>query len=405
MMLIILAWKNIWRNKKRSFIILTATSIGLAAGLFSVGVLTGIYDSLVDSEINRELGNIQIHTREFNEDQLFSQSIPDPEGILSKISSHPDVANVSTHSKIEGMAASTTTSFGVIIIGIMPDKEKQITAVSKCIVEGKYFDKNNSIVIGKKLAEKLKLKLNSKIVLNFSGIDGNIIYAAFRISGIFDTYSSGFDASNVFVRQDDLSSLLGYTAPIHEIVIRTKNSVLLEKTKLEINNLLSKNLIAESWKDIAPDLKMTADSTDLINAIFLGLILCALLFGLTNTLLMSVLDRIRDFGVLLAIGLFRRRLFSIIILESFFLSATGGIIGVFSGWLITKYFNSSGIDLSIVSQGLSVYGIPSILYPHINESAYFTLALMIIVTSILAALYPAIKAVRLKPVEAIRSIA
>ena len=405
MMIIILAWKNIWRNKKRSFIILTATAVGLAAGLFAVGMMTGIYDSMVDSAINREYGNIQIHTEEYDKDQLFSQSIPKPDIALSKILSHPDVRAAASHSKIEGMASSATTSFGINIIGIIPENEKQITAISKCIIEGKYLEKNNSIAIGNKLAEKLKLKLNSKVVLSFSGADGNIIYAAFKITGIFKTDATFFDASNVFIKQDDLSVLLGDRAPIHEIVIRTKNSILLEKTKSEIINLFQKNLIVESWKDLAPDLKMTADSTDLINAVFLGLILFALLFGLTNTLLMSVLDRVRDFGVLLAIGMYRRRLFSIIILESLFLSLTGGIIGVLSGWLITKYFNSTGIDLSIVSEGLSLYGIPSILYPYINGSTYFTLALMIIFTSIFAALYPAIKAVKLKPVEAIRTIA
>ena len=231
MMIIILAWKNIWRNKKRSFIILTATAVGLAAGLFAVGMMTGIYDSMVDSAINREYGNIQIHTEEYDKDQLFSQSIPKPDIALSKILSHPDVRAAASHSKIEGMASSATTSFGINIIGIIPENEKQITAISKCIIEGKYLEKNNSIAIGNKLAEKLKLKLNSKVVLSFSGADGNIIYAAFKITGIFKTDATFFDASNVFIKQDDLSVLLGDRAPIHEIVIRTKNSILLEKTK------------------------------------------------------------------------------------------------------------------------------------------------------------------------------
>ena len=147
MMIIILAWKNIWRNKKRSFIILTATAVGLAAGLFAVGMMTGIYDSMVDSAINREYGNIQIHTEEYDKDQLFSQSIPKPDIALSKILSHPDVRAAASHSKIEGMASSAATSFGINIIGIIPENEKQITAISKCIIEGKYLEKNIGILI------------------------------------------------------------------------------------------------------------------------------------------------------------------------------------------------------------------------------------------------------------------
>jgi ABC-type antimicrobial peptide transport system permease subunit len=117
---------------------------------------------------------------------------------------------------------------------------------------------------------------------------------------------------------------------------------------------------------------------------------------------MSVLERVRDFGVLLAVGMYRRRLFAMIILESFFLSFTGGIIGVLFGWGITSYFHSVGIDLSIVSDGLSAYGIPTMLYPYIRSSVYGSLSIMMIAASIIAALYPAIKAVRLKPVESIR---
>ncbi len=405
MMMIILAWKNIWRNKKRSIIILTATAIGLAAGLFSVGIMTGMYDSMVDSAINRELGNLQIHSKAYQNDKLFSQSIPFSGNVLEKISGFTDISSFSTHSIIEGMASSATAAFGINIIGIIPGQEREVTAISKSLVEGSYLDKKNSIVIGQKLAEKLKLKMHSKIVLSFSGADGNIIYAAFRIEGIFKTDATGFDQSNVFLNRDDLSVLLGSPAPVHEILVRTKNSILLEKTKAEIQSGLPVEIIVESWKDLAPELKVTADSTDIINAIFLGLILCALLFGLTNTLLMSVLDRVRDFGVLMAIGMYRKRLFSMIILESFFLSATGGIIGVIIGWVVTEYFNSRGINLAIVSEGLSSYGIPSMLYPYIRSSTYFMLALMIIFTSIFAALYPAVKAVGLKPVEAIRTTA
>ena len=404
MMMFILAWKNIWRNKKRSLIILTATAVGLAAGLFSVGLMTGMYDSMVDSAINRGLGNIQIHTYAYKKDQLISQFLPEIDSITQALQANPDVRVFTTHTVIEGMASSATVASGVSIIAIDPAMEQKATAVSQSVIEGTYFDNTNTVVVGKKLADKLKLKLRSRLVLSFAGLDGNIIYAAFRISGIFSTDASTFDGTNVFVRQQDLSNLLGTEAPIHEIIIRTKNSMLLDQTKNELQALMPESVLVETWRQIAPELKLTADSSDIVNTIFLGIILFALLFGLTNTLLMSVLDRIRDFGVLLAVGMYRRRLFSMIILESLFLSFTGGIVGVVIGWSLTSYFNTHGIDLSAVSAGLSAYGIPSMLYPFIRASVYGSLALMMITTSIIAALYPAIKAVRLKPVEAIRTI-
>ena len=405
MMMVMLAWKNIWRNKKRSLVILTATALGLAGGLFSVGIMTGMYDSMLDAAINRELGNIQIHTAGFKKDRLIGQYIPYADSVSSIVAAHHDVRSYAMHTVIEGMASSATTAMGVSIIGIDADRERAVTAISNSLVEGSYLDKSHSIVIGKKLAEKLKLKLHSRIVLSFSGLKGDIIYGAFKVGGIFNTDASNFDGMTVFVRREDLSALLGGRTPIHEIIIRTSSSLALDQTKKEIQDRLTNDIVVETWRDISPELKLTADSTDISNTIFLGLILFALLFGLTNTLLMSVLDRVRDFGVLLAIGMYRRRLFALIILESLFLSFTGGIIGVALGWIATQYFRSHGIDLSNFSAGLSSYGIPSLLYPLIRPALYGTLTIMMICTSVLAALYPAVKAVRLRPVEAIRTIA
>ncbi|HVO74938.1 MAG TPA: FtsX-like permease family protein [Ignavibacteriaceae bacterium] len=408
MMMLILAWKNIWRNKKRSVIILAATTIGLAAGLFTVGMINGMYESIVYTTINREVGNLQIHTAEYKKDQLIGQYIPEPDSVFRTVRLNPNVRSAAGHSLIEGMASSATASSGIMIYGINPEEEKQVTSISQSIIEGKYLDssdKSNSIIIGKKLSEKLKLKLRSRIVLSFAGIDGNIIYAAFRISGIFRTDASTFDGANVFLQQKDLTGLMETEAPIHEIIIRTKDSNLLEKTKHDLQKKMRNGTIVETWKEIAPEIKYTADSSDIVNAIFLGVILFALLFGLTNTLLMSVIDRVKDFGVLLAVGMYRRRLFLMIVLESLLLSFTGGIVGAAIGWIVTAYFNVHGIDLSIISTGLSAFGIPSMLYPFIPLSVYSTLTIMVIIMSIIAALYPAVKAVRLKPVQAIRTIA
>lgn len=405
MMMVILAWKNIWRNKKRSLIILAATAVGLAAGIFSVGLMTGMYDSMVDSTINRGLGNLQIHTTSYKRDQLIRQYLPDMDSLMQKLNNHPDIRSYATHTLIEGMASSAAIASGALIIAVDPALEQNVTALSKSLVAGTYLDAPNSIVIGKKLAEKLKVKLRSRIVLSFAGMDGTIIYAAFRVSGIFRTDASVFDGVNVFIRQSDLLPLLGEFVPVHEIVIRTRNPLLLEETRYDVQSSVPDSVIVETWRELSPEMKLTADITDITNLVFLSLILFALLFGLTNTLLMSVLDRVRDFGVLLAVGMYRRRLFSMIVLESLFLSFTGGAAGVLVGWAGVQYFNIHGIDLSVVSDGLSAYGIPSMLYPYIRTTVYWSLGAMMIATSIFAALYPAVKAIRLKPVEAIRTIA
>jgi ABC-type lipoprotein release transport system permease subunit len=405
-MMALLAWKNIWRNKRRSLVIIAATTIGLTAGLFYVGIITDMYDAIISSAINRELGDLKIRTEGYRKDQLLGQFLPGPDSLLRTAEADSNVRSAAPHCLVEGMASSATVSSGVLIVAVDPEKERHVTGIADNLSEGSYLDTKNSIVVGKKLADKLKLRLRSRMVLSFAGLDGTIVYAAFRIAGTFHTDGSMFDESTVFIRQDDLAPLMGTPhLPIHEILVRVRNPSLVGQTKIALQSMMPAGTVVETWADLAPELKLGADSADIVNMILLGIVLFALLFGLTNTLLMSVLDRTRDFGVLLAIGMYRHRMFSMIILESLFLSFTGCVIGVMFGWVLTKYFHAHGIDLSAFSAGLSEFGMPSILHPYIRSSVYGSLAVMMTITSVLAALYPAIKAIRLRPVQAIRTIA
>jgi len=217
-MLLSLAWRNIWRNKKRSIIIITAIAAGLLSGLFASAVMFGMAESFVNSTIDRDLGHIQIHSKNFENNKLLTDTIPNPSDVVIKIKQHKNVTGVTSRIVIEGMGASATTSTGLRIAGINPYDEKTVTSLYKQIISGSYLgaDKgqntgriSNHILIGSKLAENLGIKEKSKIVLSFQGMDGSIIYGAFRVTGIFRTESSVFDRSNVFVLDEDLQRLLG----------------------------------------------------------------------------------------------------------------------------------------------------------------------------------------------------
>jgi ABC-type antimicrobial peptide transport system permease subunit len=162
-------------------------------------------------------------------------------------------------------------------------------------------------------------------------------------------------------------------------------------------------LLVEGWKDLAPELRLTAESTQLMMSIFLGVTLFALLFGITNTMLMSVLDRVREFGVLMAVGMHRIRLFRLIIMETTLLSVTGALTGMLLGGVTVALLGRGGIDLAWFSQGLAYFGLPVMLYPVLPAYVYPELMGMVLVTAVVAAVYPALKAVRLKPAAAIRS--
>ena len=403
-MLFNLAWKNIWRNKKRSLIIITAITLGLWAGLFSVAVMIGSWDTTVNSTIDRNLSHIQIHTKEFKDESLTSHYIPNGNKVAEEIRNLKNVKDVTARVLIEGMASSPSSSRGVNIIGVDPAREKNVTTIADYITEGEYFNgiKRNPILIGEKLADKLGLKLRSKIVLSFQSIDTTLTYAAFRIVGIYKTESSIFDESNVFVRKSDLYNSMESDFIVNEIAIRLNSSKDLDSTFATLKGDYP-SLVVETWKDLAPELEMMYQYLIVEMQIFLAIIMAALLFGITNTMLMSVLDRVREFGVLLAVGMKRGRVFSLIMIETIILSLVGGIIGMIFGTFTIWYFADKGIDLSLFSEGLSAWGMPTILYPILPMYFYGVLTSMIVITGILAAIWPSIKTIKLRPADAIRT--
>ena len=379
---------------------ITAIVLGLWSGVFAVGVASGVYDSIIRSAIDRSLAHLQIHPPGFREERLITMRILNADSVLSAVRSLPAVTGASGRTIIDGMASSPTSSQGVIITGIDPEAEKKVTAISMHLTVGNYFGGSERlpIVIGQKLAEKLGLKERSKMVLSFQRPDGSIVYGAFRITGIFDTESSMFDGTTVFVRSTDLASLAGISLT-HEIAVRLTGSDSLAAAVQELRAQFP-DLRVDTWRDLAPELKLI-ESGDLFMTIFLAIILLALLFGITNTMLMSVMERVREFGVLMAVGMKRRRLYLMITIETFFLSVTGAAVGVMLGAASVAWWGRSGINLGWFTEGFSKYGISTHLFPVVHPPMYATLGLMVLFTSLLAAVYPALKAIRLNPAEAL----
>ena len=259
-MLLTLAWRNIWRNKKRSLIIISAIAVGLCCGLFSSATMFGMWDSMINTTIDRDLGHFQIHSKAFEDEKLLTDTIPNFENVISTIKTNKNVTGVSSRILIEGMASSATTSNGVRILGINTETEKKVTSVYKQIVKGSYFEENwkNQIVIGEKLADNLGIKEKSKIVLGFQGIDGSIIYGAFRVTGIFKTESSIFDKSNVFVKEDDILRLINSDKISNEIVVRLSSVQQVDSVYIPIKKEFS-NLSVKYWGELAPELKFYYD--------------------------------------------------------------------------------------------------------------------------------------------------
>jgi ABC-type lipoprotein release transport system permease subunit len=242
----------------------------------------------------------------------------------------------------------------------------------------------------------------SKIILSFLDINNDQTGAAFRVSGIFRTNNDMFESLALFVPIEEIRQLTGMKeGTYHRVIARLENNDLTNKVTPLIREKL-KNYEVLNWKEIQPDLAMITDFIEQIYAVFMALILAALAFGIVNTMLMSVLERTRELGMLMAIGMNRRKIFLMIMLESIFLSVVGGFAGMAVSEVVIAITGKTGINLMKYSEGMEAMGYSAHLFPTIDAQFFITTTVLIVLTGIISAIYPARKALKLNPVEAIR---
>jgi putative ABC transport system permease protein len=251
--------------------------------------------------------------------------------------------------------------------------------------------------------EAWSFKEGSRLTLTFLDKDNNQVGAVFRLTGLYHITNSVFEKTNVFVKNQDLKKLTGMQEnTYHELVIRTKNS---DQDDLITAKIAEKmpGLEVISWKKLQPELAMMTDMVSQFYLIFGLIILAALAFGIINTMLMVVLERTRELGMLTAIGMNKKRVFSMIMLESVFLSIIGGVIGMILSYIVIVITSKTGIDLSQYAEGFGALGYSAQIYPKISAGFFVIVTILIIFTGVVSSIYPALKALRLNPVEAIRS--
>lgn len=405
-MLFQISWRNIWRNKARSLVVISSIIIGVWAGIFILSFAWGLYKNNIDESVYRQLSHIQIHHPTFGEENDSKFTIENTYEIIKQFQSDNRIASISSRVITTGMITSPTTASGVKIYGINPISEITQIRLNEYIKEGAYFesDKDNEILIGEKLAKKLKVKLKSKVVLTFTNIHSDIISGAFRIGGIYRSKNISLDEVNVYVQQKYLQELLELKpSESNEIAVLAKDEKQLDTIKQLSVRIVPKGKI-EDWKELSPELNMIIESFNLYTYIMSGIILLALTFGIINTMLMSVLERIRELGMLMAIGLNKRKIFIMIMLETFYLTLISAPIGLLVGWLTVTRLGKTGINLSMFSEGLESYGFNAMIYPALDHEKYIIIVMMCFITAIISAIYPAYKALQLNPSEAIRKI-
>jgi ABC-type lipoprotein release transport system permease subunit len=398
-----LAWRNILRNKRRTFIAGTAIGIGLAALIFTDALMIGMNDHLVHSGTGSFLGEGQVHADGFRESMEVEMTVKDLARVTAVLDASPLVAAYTKRTLTFSMIASSANNEGVTMVGVDPDTERAISQVADVIVSGEFLSAGErDIVIGSKLAEILEVGLGDRVVLTAAQAHtGDLSQELFRVSGIYHFNIKEMDRGMAFVPLSIAQRMLNLGGEVHEIAIRFTDTKLAQDESLPLWGELSQGgNEAIGWPLLLPQLNAAMELSNFSLLIVAVILFAVVSLGIVNTLFMSLYERMFEFGVLRAVGTRPFGVFRLVLSEAGALS----LISIFVGLVIAAAFlilvRHTGIDYT----GIDYAGVTfrEKIYPVVQIVQFIKYPLSVFVITTLVGLYPAAYAARLTPARAMR---
>ncbi|MEX0944484.1 MAG: FtsX-like permease family protein [Balneolaceae bacterium] len=402
--LLSISWRNIWRHPARSGVLMGAIIAGIWAGIFVSSWANGLIVQRIYRVIQEELTHVQIHHPDFLSEREPGMVLESVTELFDFLEKDERVRNFSARTLSDGMIQSPLASFGVQISGINRESETSTTLFHENLEEGEYLNSavRNPVVLGRTLAEKLNVEIGNRIVLSFQDLENELISGSFNITGTFYTGQPKYDENRVFVRSEDLSNMISNNLVYHEIAIMLHDAEQSSEISKDLNREFDE-LSAEIWTELSPELRYMTGASESYSFYVMVVIMFALAFGILNTMLMAIFERMRELGMLMAIGMSKMRVFIMIMTESVILTLTGAVIGMLVAYGTINFYSERGIDLtSVGGDTLKEWGYDALVYPTVSVEEYVSITVLVIATALLAAIYPAIKALRLNPGEVVK---
>lgn len=400
-----LAWRNVWRNRYRSIITIVAVAVGLGALVFLRAFAEGLHHQMVENYTGLISGRLQVHRRGFHERMGLERSIANPEEVFAALSQEPRVTAWAPRIKEYVLASSSTQSAGVLLMGIDPARESSITRLHRQVRQGTFLSDDHDIVLGEDLAKMLGLRLGEKVVIMAQGVDGSLAGAAYRVRGFIDAGAEEIDKGLALITLQAAQQLLVLGQQISEVAIRTDLPDRLNEVVARLTARLDPATYEIlTWQQVGPAIAQWIDYDRGIENLILLIVLLIAATGILNTLLMAVLERSREFGIMLAVGTRRSLVVKMVTLESCILGAIGACLGLAGGAGLAAYYGRYGIDLTGFASALEGDYIGSVIYTRLIPGQVGILTLTLLVVCVVTSLYPSWRAASLKPVEAIRHL-
>ena len=400
-----LAWRNLWRNHRRTAIMLGAIVIGTWAMIFMTALTRGMVTDMLEHGINALPGHVQVHDPDYRDDPSVANLLSIPDSELVARFADADFVGWSTRVRVPAVVTSEYDSRGVTLLGIDPGRERGLNFVDYEEVEGRFLEAvdDNGIIIGRKLATTLNTKVGKRIVLMSQDPDNDIADRGFRVVGLFVASVAAYEEQYVFVGKQTVQKMLRIGDQASELFVVGDDYRDVEDMYNKTVALVAGNVHVERWYEVDTYLGSMLKVMDGFMFIWIVVIFLALSFGLVNTLVMAVFERVREIGLMLALGMRPASILGQIVVESLLLLTIGLALGTGLAWAAVQPLKD-GIDLSIVGEGMDMWGMSSVLYPELILSDVVLANVTVLVLGFLASLSPAWRAAHYDPIEAITKV-
>ncbi len=403
--LLMLAWRNLWRNRRRTSIMLGAIIVGVWAMIFMNALSQGMVTQMIEDGLSVIPGHVQARHPEYGDDPTVNSLLPDTDSAVSERLDALGVPAWTTRLTVPGVISSERESRGVTLLGVDPVRDATLSFLGDASIEGRPLESvdDRGILIGRKLAETLDTRVGKRIVIMSQTPDNTIADRGFRVVGVFDAKVELWEETWAITGKATLQGLLGVPDRVTEAIVAGDDYRDVSELESQLLSAVSSESRVQSWTELDNYLGTMLGVMDGFVLIWVVVIFLALSFGLVNTLVMAVFERVREIGLMLSLGMRPSSILIQIMLESMMLLVIGLAVGNVVAWLTIRPLES-GIDLSIVSEGMAMMGVASVIYPDLRQEDVILANVVVLVLGFLASLSPAWRASRYDPVEALRKV-
>ena len=400
-----LAWRYLWRNHRRTIVMLSAIAIGAWAMIFMTALTRGMVDQMIVDGISVIPGHVLIHDPEYLDDPSVNNRVALSDAELDERFGDAGFVSWASRVRVPAIVTSERESRGVTLLGIDPQAERGFSFVDYDDVDGRFLEgpDDKGVVLGAKLADTLETRVGKRVVLMSQDPDNEIADRGFRVVGLFHAEMDATEESFAFIGKRTAQDLLRIGDSVSEVVFVGDDYRDVEPVYEKVAALVDDSVRVSRWTEVDTYLGTMMGMMDGFMLIWVIVIFLALSFGLVNTLVMAVFERVREIGLMLALGMKPSMILGQILIESMMLLAVGLLIGDVLAWVTIKPLEG-GIDISIVAEGMEMFGASSTLYPSFDIDDVILANVVVMVLGFLASLSPAWRASRYEPVEAITKV-